>query len=460
MDGWKAIGAAGNGPPRLAKKRTSMTDSQSQNAKTGFWGDSVPSEAPQLQNYCIALQPICDGELSHVADELLYRESATSTRADLSSEQAVTATARVCHIAFYEIGVRRLVGDRQLFVNAPRDWLLKPELLPPDIDRVVIEVLEDVAADPEVLASLKHIRSLGYAIALDDFVLNEQTRPLLDVATIVKIDMLQPFDQADIGLYKGLGLQLLAEKVEDMETFDRMRAAGFTLFQGYFYAKAQTQEAFSSERHNNHPALIRLLAEVQKVDARYKDIEQLIAQDAQLTYLLLRYANSALFHYSGKIQTLFQALQVLGLRRAGSLALTMLLANHGPACKLMLSRALTRAAMCKRLAQQRFEAADSAFFVGILSMMGELLGKSLQRLLDELQLSHEIVAALLRREGRLGALLGEIESFEAANIRGWPPERVELFNQTWLQSQIWTTQMLALIQSSGEGSAPGAETAV
>lgn len=437
-----------------------MTDLHRHNANAGVTEDAVRRDAAHLQNYCIALQPICDGELTHVADELLYRESATATFADLSDEQAVTATARVCHIAFYEIGVQRLVGDRQLFVNAPRDWLLKPELLPPNIDQVVVEVLENVAAEPEVLASLQHIRSLGYEVALDDFVLSEQTKPLLDVATIVKVDMLEPFNEADIALYKSRGLRLLAEKVEDMETFDRLRQVGFTLFQGYFYARAQTQQAFSSERQNNHAALIRLLAELQKADARYKDIEQLIAQDAQLTYLLLRYANSAFFHYKGKIQTLFQALQVLGLKLAGSLALTMLLANHGPACKLMLSRALTRAAMCERLASLRSEGVESAFFVGILSMMGELLGKSLQQLLDELQLSQDIVAALLRREGVLGALLQEIESFETANVRGWPPERVELFNQTWLQSQIWTTQLLAVLQGSDGGSAREVETAV
>ena len=405
-------------------------------------------DASHLQNYCIAIQPICDGKLNHVADELLYRESATATFANVADDQAVVATARVCHIAFYEIGVERLVGRRQLFVNAPRDWLLKPELLPPNSGQVVIEVLETVAAEPEVLASLRRIRAMGYEVALDDFVLTDATRPLLEVASIIKVDMQLPFDEEAVALYKAMGLQLLAEKVEDMETFERLRAMGFTLFQGWFYARAQTQDAFSSERSNNHAALIRLLVELQKRDAEVRAIERIIAQDAQLTFLLLRYANSALFHYNGKIQTLFQALQVLGLKLAGSLALTMLLANHGPACKLLLSRALTRAGMCERLARMRAEAEDSAFFVGILSMMGELLGKSLPQLLEELRLSQEIMDALSGREGALGALLTEIEAFESASTRSWPPERVELFNQTWLQSQVWSTEILSLINES------------
>ncbi|NLC37401.1 MAG: HDOD domain-containing protein [Alcaligenaceae bacterium] len=404
-------------------------------------------ETPGLQNYCIALQPICDGDLVHVADELLYRENAAATFANVADDEAMLATARVCHIAFYEIGIERLVGQRLVFVNTPRDLLLKPELLPPSSGQVVVEVLENVAADPEVLAALRQIRELGYEVALDDFVLTEDTRPLLDVATIIKVDLHQPFDADAVALYKKRGLRLLAEKVEDLQTFERLRGMGFTLFQGYFYARAETQQAFSSERSNNHAALVRLLVELQKGDVRVKEIERIIAQDAQLTFLLLRYTNSALFHYNGKIQTLFQALQVLGLKQAGSLALTMLLANHGPACKLLLSRALTRAGMCERLAQ-RSAGAEAAFFVGILSMMGELLGKSMEQLLQQLALSQEIMSALADREGELGRLLADIETFENARVHGWPAARVELFNQTWLQSQIWSTETLALIGNS------------
>lgn len=408
-------------------------------------GSMAGKNASQKHHYCIALQPICDGNLEHVADELLYRASASDTFAHVTDDEAVQASARVCNIAFYEVGVEKLVGRRRLFVNAPRDLLLKPELLPPRSKQVVVEVLESVAGEPAILDSLKQIRSMGYAVALDDFILTEATRPLLDVATIIKVDVLQPLQEDAIALYKQMGLTLLAEKVEDLETFNRLKAMGFSLFQGYFYARAETHQAFSNERTNNHAALIRLLHELQKGDVEFRHIEQIIAQDAQLTYLMLRYANSALFHYNGKIQTLFQALQVLGFKQAGSLALTVLLANHGPACKLMLSRALTRAGMCERLVRARTAGAESAFLVGILSMMGEMLGRSLQELLSELALSQEIIDAVSAREGALGKLLLDIENFERASLGDWTPDRVELFNKTWLKSQVWSTQLLSLI---------------
>jgi c-di-GMP-related signal transduction protein len=137
--------------------------------------------------YCIALQPICNARLEHVADELLYRSSAKAGVAEIDDQ--VTATARVCNAAFYETGVEALCGTRKLFFNAPREWLLKPELLPPDVDQVVIEVLESVEGDPEVLEALKELKARGYTLALDDFVLTEATRPLLDLADIIKLDL-------------------------------------------------------------------------------------------------------------------------------------------------------------------------------------------------------------------------------------------------------------------------------
>lgn len=412
-------------------------------------GSGTSREDTRLENYCIALQPICDASMNHVADELLYRDSPEATFARIPDEQAVVATARVCHTAFYEIGVEELVGSRSIFINAPRDWLLNPELLPPHPARVVVEVLENVVADRALMNALRRIRAMGYRIALDDFVLTEATRPLLDVAHIVKIDMLQPFNEQDVEVYKRRGLTLFGEKVEDIETFERLRDMGFTLFQGYFYAKAKTQDMFACERHNNRAALLKFLVALQRGDAKSREIERIIAQDPQLTFLLLRYANSALFHYNGEINTLFQALQLLGLRRAANLALTMLLANHGPACKLLLSRALTRAAMCERLAPRRPKQGEGeAFFVGLLSMMADLLGKSLEQMLAELRLSKDVTAALFERRGALGQLLSDIESFEHAQVRGWSPDRVELFNQTWFKSQVWSTYTLSLINES------------
>src|SRR5690606_17128731 len=78
--------------------------------------------------------------------------------------------------------------------------------------------------------------------------LTEATRPLLDVAHIIKVDALEPLDPAAVDLYRSRGLRLLAEKVEDMESFERFKSMGFSLFQGYFYARASPRSGRRSSR--------------------------------------------------------------------------------------------------------------------------------------------------------------------------------------------------------------------
>lgn len=204
------------------------------------------------ENYCIALQPICDREMNHIADELLYRSSALTNAVNVSDD--MLATARVTNIAFYEFGLERLVGHRKLFVNTPRDWLLNPSLLPPNPKQVVIEVLEDVEAEPQIIEALKSIRKKGYEVALDDFVFSSDNRALLDLATIVKIDQWQSISSDEVLFYKQKGLRLLAEKVEEIEDFEYLHGLGFDYFQGYFYAKPEMHRGTSRMRSSNQKA--------------------------------------------------------------------------------------------------------------------------------------------------------------------------------------------------------------
>ena len=408
-------------------------------AGTGASRAEPSGQAPG--NYCIALQPICDGHMRHIGDELLYRSHAQALAAQVEDDQI--ATARACNIAFYETGISKLVGRRKIFVNTPHEWLLRPELLPPHPEQVIIEVLESVQGTPRVMAALHKIRTLGYEVALDDFILTPETRPLLDVASIVKVDVRQTLNWRDIYLYQSRGLRLLAEKVEDLETFKRLKSQGFELFQGYFYARPETHHETSRTRSNNRAALLRLLAEVQREDTDYKKLELLISQDPQLTLTLLRYTNSALLNRRGGILTIQQALNALGLNHTRTVTLTIMMANNGPASRLLLAQALTRAAMCERLSNE--EQPGTAFTAGLLSMMGLLIDDSLTDLLAQIPMTPIVREAILLRRHPLGELLNAIEAFENAQTQGWTTDKVELFNQVWLNSQMWTTEILGYV---------------
>jgi EAL and modified HD-GYP domain-containing signal transduction protein len=62
---------------------------------------------------------------------------------------------------------------------------MQPMLAP---DRCVIEVLEDVAAEPETVAALRRLKAADYRIVLDDFVYRLDLAPMLELADYVKLD--------------------------------------------------------------------------------------------------------------------------------------------------------------------------------------------------------------------------------------------------------------------------------
>ena len=397
--------------------------------------------SPSGHIYCLALQPICDLQLRHVADELLYRSSINAESAII--DDPVQATARVCNVAFYEAGISALCGERKLFFNAPRDWLLNPDLLPPDTDQVVIEVLEDIQGDPEVLAALTEIKKLGYTLALDDFVLNDQTRPLLDLADIIKLDVLHGIPTAEeLTIYQEKGLTLLAERVEDQQVFDACKALGFSLFQGYFYAKPVIDNSTAIKRGGNHGAQLQILAELQKVNVDYDALDNLLAQDPQLCIRLLRMINSPRYRRVNTITSIRQALMLLGVKRFKALVITLVLANDDPMNMLLLPEALTRAAMCETLAKDYNEDPDSAFMAGLLSMASIMLNVPIEQLCQQMPLSLSVKSALLEHEGQLGKILKLVMAFEEARLKRVNHQAIAKLNRCYLESRVWASEIL------------------
>lgn len=400
----------------------------------------MPIEPSRPPNYCIALQPICDAQWRHVGDEVLYRHDHYSTQAVFDC--GLTATVRACNTAFYEIGLEALVGQRTLFFNATREWLLNPDLLPPDSHQVVIEVLESVTVDEQLIQTLGALREQGYRLALDDFVLTPDTRPLLELADIIKIDMLEPLDEDALALYQQHGLQLLAEKVEDLDTFERCRALGFHLFQGYFYAQPQVHALSRRQRQSNHAVQMQLLELLYQQTPDFRQLEYLLVQDAELCVTLLRQANSAAYRRRHAISSIRQALVILGLQRLRRLLVTLVLARNGPASLLMLPQLLTRAAMCEMLARRFGGAPDEAFTVGIFSLVHVLLGMNREQLLDSLPLSSDIKHAVSAGQGQLGSLLRLVVAHEIGRLGEASSELTQVLNDCYLRAHAWATEQL------------------
>lgn len=82
------------------------------------------------------------------------------------------------------------VGVHRAFVNVPYAFLTAGlcRTLPPD--RVVLEILETVQVDRDVVQVARGLVADGHTLALDDFVFRDGMEELVELADIVKLDVL------------------------------------------------------------------------------------------------------------------------------------------------------------------------------------------------------------------------------------------------------------------------------
>lgn len=359
----------------------------------------------------IGRQPIYHRDKRVVGYELLYRAGLQNRAEFTDGEQATTELLISSHMDF---GLEALVGDRLAFINLSRGFLTGEQPLPFTRKQLVLEVLEDTVFDPPLLAGLRQLAQQGYTLALDDFEFHADAAAALELAHIVKLDVLTQNEQAlerQVARLRPFGVKLLAEKVETPVMFAHCLELGFDYFQGYFFCKPELIEG--QRRASNHGVVLSLLAALHDPEATAEELEALIAQDAPLTLRLLRYINSAAIGFGRKIDSIRQALLLAGTRNLRSWASLVLLAQVKGKPSELTRTALVRARMCELLASaQGRTQQDSDFTVGLLSVVDALLDRPMDELLQQLPLGEEVKAALLTRSGPLGDTLSQVLDYE------------------------------------------------
>lgn len=363
-----------------------------------------------MTDFLIGRQQILDCKLNTFAYEILFR----GKNFDLSElDGATSATNQVITDTILEIGLNEIVGPHKAFINFTTQNLLNKTPLNLPKDRIVIEVLESVTVDERIISSLRELSREGYIIALDDFVFNEEWKPLLEFANIIKLDILAgSLDDTKrlIDQLKPYKLTLLAEKVETHQEFETLKGWGCELFQGFFFSKPNIVEG--KRMGVNQTSAIQLLSVVNKVNARFEDISKIIGRDAGLSYKLLHYINSAFFSLPTRIESIQQAIVLLGMVELKRWINILTLSSLSDKPVSVLQLALIRAKMCELMALQLGDDCERFFLVGILSSLDILLDMPIEKVMEQLPLTEEIAEAILHKSGKAGEVLSYVICYE------------------------------------------------
>jgi len=319
---------------------------------------SVPTQnSPAVREpVFLARQPIFDRGGRVRGYEMLFRDGIESTLLGASDR-----------LAGFDWPV--LTRGRDAWINCTREVLLagRYEALPSD--HTVVELLEDVEPDTTVLAACRRLKEAGYRLALDDFSWRPQMEALVELADIVKVDVLACEDAEVVRLETRLrreGRMLLAEKVETHALWQRARELGYDLFQGFFYRSPEGARALTENEH----AWLDWLRDVQG------DMSE--------------------------------------VRRWGTLVAVARLARGKP--RELLRTGLVRARMSESLGDGDGRS-DGRFVSGLLSALDAALDRPIADVVALLDLPVDVREALLTHEGPLGPPLAAVLAYENTD---WP----------------------------------------
>jgi c-di-GMP-related signal transduction protein len=365
-------------------------------------------------------QPILDRDQQLFAYELLFR---SGSRNAAEFTDGVRATATVIANAFSELGVADALGTYRGFINVDEEFLFSDllELLPSQ--SVVLEILETVPPTPAVIERCKALKAAGFTLALDDVIqLEPQFAELLSLVEIVKVDI-QPLSRVElmqlVMKLKPMGKQLLAEKVDSREQMEQCLKLGFSLFQGYYFAKPTI--IAGKKLDHSQLSLMKLMGLLLS-DAATAEIETALKPEPGLTVNLLRMTNSVGAGSTTTITSLGHAITVLGRRQLQRwLQLLLFAAGSKPgSTNPLLLMAATRGRLMELLAEEHQPGdsalADQAFMVGIMSLMPALISLPIREIVAPLGIADHVRDALCEGSGSLGALLHLAENSETGDL--------------------------------------------
>lgn len=332
------------------------------------------------------------------------------------------ATSQVIVNAVLGVGLDRLLRNKLAFINFDRSLLLGDwtTLLPPN--RAIIEILETVTADQEVLSACNQLQQQGYILALDDCMDDERTAKFAPFAGILKVDFQQTSvaEQAAIACrYGKLNCKMLAEKVETEQEFRKAMQLGYDYFQGYFFARPAVLQAarIPASQVNG----LRLIRQMQRPELDFRAVEELIRHDLSFSHSLLKYLNSAAFHWARPVESVRHGLLMLGsdeIRKWAWMASLSGLGRNRP--PVLMSQVLLRGRFCEAItccAGLPLGESDP-FLLGMFSLLDAILERPLGGILDDLNIAGGIRNALLGTAGKddlLSILLRIVKGYEIAD---------------------------------------------
>ena len=371
-----------------------------------------------MENVFFARQPILDVNNNTYGYELLYRNQPGVNQ--YTGDNGDISTADVINNAFFLDNITSVLDGKKAFVNFTGNLIERgvPKMISSDI--LVVELLENVVATPEIIKRCLELKKIGYILALDDYEFNDSTKSLFELADIVKLDFRSSREAIERTASKCIQLNkiMLAEKVETQLEVEYAKRLGCSYMQGYFFAKP----LLMTHKANTPMAktFLHILGLVYSPDPDYEEIAAVISTDVVLTIRLLRLINLMYGNSGNKISTIHQALVMLGFEKLKEwIYLVGLQRLQKDTPDELIRLALFRAKFCESVSKVvpgAYIHRKEMYLMGLMSIVaGTTDEKSINSVMKELPVTDEIKNGLIGADGLYGDVFRLVVDYEHAD---------------------------------------------
>lgn len=360
-------------------------------------------------------QAVFDRNLGVFGYEVLLRAGEEDLLLGPAPDQA---GAKIVERSINTVGLGSLLQGKKAFFNMTRRMLAEDLASLVPATQTVVEILQTLEPDQAVIDRCRDLKKRGYLVAVDAYTARRNMAPLMALADIVKVDF-RATDEgeqaASVQRYGKPAVKLLADKVDSHAELDRARRMGYTLYQGPFFCKPQplVRKEVPTFKLN----YLRILQKANQPEIKYNELEELIRQDLALSLKLLRYVNSAMFALPQRVESIRQALAMVGvtvIRRWVSLLALAAMSEDKP--QELIVTSLVRARFCEQIGQAAGmkHAEFDLFMTGLLSAVDAILDRPMLEVLNDLPLSADVKGALMGKKDGYGQVLGLALAYERA----------------------------------------------
>lgn len=404
----------------------------------------------------VARHPIFSAKNEVWGYKLLFRHSLSAQDADIKDPNLATSQVLADGFALAHNGL----GDkRKALIPFPEKLLRQgaPLALPKDV--CVVDLPAGLANTQENLDAVTKIKQAGFSIAVSV----PCFEAFLLLSDMVRVDVLKRERSELVKIaqqLKKLDKPLLAGKVEDKESFDIVRALGFSYFQGFHFNKPQVVQG--RKINPLETSRLQLVQQLSSPDYDVSKVARIIAADISLSYRLLRFINSAAFSFHQNIESLDHAISLLGQRPLKLWLMAVAVSDMAGDPKgaeltfLSMQRGRFLELLGEAMPNPPFHK-DILLLLGLFSLLDALMDMDMVKVTEHLPLHPDVKAALAGEPNQARDLLDLAENVE----RGDWPKVNQLLSQFGLSAKdaaikhnlaaLWAQEVMSSSKPNGNG---------